>query len=422
MTGRPLPTRSRIRLTIALMILAWATQLLLHQWGYGAEAQSAAGAERFVAPAASGAAAVLELRDEATVYGTEVRLKQLFRWSERDAAAAGAVGELVLLRFDANAPYKSISLDEIKTTLRDAGVSLAALRFTGATACTVSRADTQVDQTTALQQWVDAKRGAASDGTNGTARASATPVAPPTRTEINTAEPADTSPVRTLRDLLKADVCQRLSVPADALQITFNPKDEGTLNLAEPQFRFNLTPRRVRDLGTVSWDVAVVGRDNAVRTVSVNADARAWRREVVAAKPLAFKQVIQAEDLEERRVLADRLPPAPLLEQSQIVGQQAARDLKPGTVLNVRLVDPVPLAKTGQLVTVNVAQGAVRIKTVARALEGGSFGETIRVKNDQTRDVYTVVLTGPQEGSVGPPPEPTPAGAKARTPVASAQP
>jgi flagella basal body P-ring formation protein FlgA len=422
MTGRPLP-RSKVRLAVALMILAWATQLLLHQWGYGAEARTQ-GAERFVGPAAGGGA-TLELRDEATVYGSEVRLKQVFRWAERDAAAAGAIGELVLARLDADAPYKSISLNEIKATLRDAGVSLAAVRFTGATTCTVARADAEVDQTTALEQWANAKRGGdPGNGSNGTARVSATPVAPPTRAEASAdATSADASPVRTLRDLLKADICQRLRVAPDALQITFNPKDEGTLNLAEPQFHFNLTPRRVRDLGPVAWDVAVVGRDNAVRTVAVSADARAWRHEVVAAKPLAFKQVIQSGDLEERRVLADRLPPAPLLARSQLVGQQAARDLKPGTVLTARLVDPVPLAKSGQLITVNVAQGAVRIKTVARALEGGSFGETIRVKNDQTRDVFTVVLTGPQEGSVGPPPaEATTTGAKARTPIASAQP
>src|SRR4051812_41456014 len=103
MTGQPLP-RSRVRLAVALMILAWATQLLLHQWGHGAEARDAAGAERFVGPASAGGA-TLELRDEATVYGGEVRLKQVFRWAERDAAAAGAIGELVLARFDAMAPY-----------------------------------------------------------------------------------------------------------------------------------------------------------------------------------------------------------------------------------------------------------------------------------------------------------------------------
>src|SRR5436305_601965 len=39
MYGRPLGKRKRIQITIGLVILAWATQLLLHQWGYGAEVE-----------------------------------------------------------------------------------------------------------------------------------------------------------------------------------------------------------------------------------------------------------------------------------------------------------------------------------------------------------------------------------------------
>ena len=37
MNGRPLGNCATVRLLIALTILAWATQTLLHQWGYGAE-------------------------------------------------------------------------------------------------------------------------------------------------------------------------------------------------------------------------------------------------------------------------------------------------------------------------------------------------------------------------------------------------
>ena len=56
----------------------------------------------------------------------------------------------------------------------------------------------------------------------------------------------------------------------------------------------------------------------------------------------------------------------------------------------------------GQYIAVTLDRGTVRIKSVGKALEGGSYGETIRVKNEATKDVYQVVLTGPQEGSVAP--------------------
>jgi hypothetical protein len=34
-------------------------------------------------------------------------------------------------------------------------------------------------------------------------------------------------------------------------------------------------------------------------------------------------------------------------------------------------------------------------------MESGSFGQTIKVKSEQTQDVYDVTLTGPQQASMG---------------------
>ena len=83
--------------------------------------------------------------------------------------------------------------------------------------------------------------------------------------------------------------------------------------------------------------------------------------------------------------MSDRLPDEPLLTIEQAVGQQAARDLKPGTILTARMVDPVQLIKTGQFVTITLSQGNIRVKTVVRAMESGSYGQTVRVKNESTR-------------------------------------
>ena len=73
-----------------------------------------------------------------------------------------------------------------------------------------------------------------------------------------------------------------------------------------------------------------------------------------------------------------------------------------GTVLTAKTVQAVPLARAGQFITITLSRGGVRIKTVGRAMEEGSFGQTIKVKNEATKDVYQVVLTGPQEGTMGP--------------------
>ena len=215
--------------------------------------------------------------------------------------------------------------------------------------------------------------------------------------------------MRSLRQALAEDLALRLNIPLDRLQVQFNPKDERVLALSEPQFRFNLEPTRARNLGDVGYDVLLVHGDAsagelpATRRVALAGFARAWETQVVVAKHLTGRQVIRAEDVTEQRTLVDRLSDEPLLTLAQVVNQQAARDLKPGTAVTARMVEAVPLAKTGQFVTVTFNQGGVHIKTVGRAMETGSFGQTIKVRNETTNDTYEVILAGPQEGTVGAP-------------------
>src|ERR1700678_1665297 len=98
---RPLSNRKFVQLMLALTILAWATQTLFHQWGYGQEAQFVApedqeagdaptdapatrGSEKFVPDghvASQMARGTLVLRADATVPDTQIKLKNICRWS-----------------------------------------------------------------------------------------------------------------------------------------------------------------------------------------------------------------------------------------------------------------------------------------------------------------------------------------------------
>ncbi|HZL34296.1 MAG TPA: flagellar basal body P-ring formation chaperone FlgA [Tepidisphaeraceae bacterium] len=414
MNGQPTSNRKMIRVLVALMILTWATQTLLHQWARGQEAPPQVviaapepAAERFV-PGTDQTAqgATLELRGEATVGGPQVTLRQICRWADADRTIFAPVADLVVARCQGNAPFQSITINEIRRTLRDAGVNLAAVRFAGTTNCTVTRSDVKYDEKSALAQWANAKNGqlpAAAPWdlptTRPAAQLAAEKLNAATTARARAAQGVAAPRPRTLLDLLLADAALRLALPVEQLQITFNPADEKLLNLAEPQFKFNLEARYVRNLGDVSWDVLIV-TEGGTKKVTVNAMARAWQKQVVVSRAMAYRQVIRNDDVIEHRVLADRLPDDPLLAVEQVVGQEAARELKPGTVITARMVSPVPLVKTGQFIAVTLTSGNVRIKTVGRAMEAGSFGQTVRVRNDATHEVYEVVLTGPQEGTM----------------------
>jgi flagella basal body P-ring formation protein FlgA len=419
--GRPtISNKQLVRVALALTILAWATQVLFKQWGYGAEAATnvpaelapepradapAAGprdlpAEHFISPrpmaGPNAVAVIIELRSEATITGPELRLKQIARWSSRDGEFFRTAGELVLARLDGRSPYRVIEIAEIRRAMSDAGVNMARVRFSGPMSCTINRSDTKPDPDAALAKFIAAKELPAAE----TFQAAPLPTAKALQSPATLPAAADSTGVRALRELLVEDLSIRLHVPLDQLQVAFNPKDDRVLNFCEPQFKFNLDAQRVRDLGQVSWNVTVVA-NGGQQKMEIAATARAWQSQLVVNHPITTRAVIRNEDVVEKRTLVDRLPDEAVLTAAQCIGQQAARDLRPGTVLTARMVEAIPLARNGQLITVTLNQGNIRVKSVARALEGGSFGQRIRVRNDTTNDIYDVVLTGQQEATLG---------------------
>ena len=270
-----------------------------------------------------------------------------------------------------------------------------------------------------MQQWVDAKstpttRDAARDGgcrdhtdvsahgqasvggaaVRGAARVTLTPAAPAVQVK-----PAD----RWEKRFTRCTIARRRAggtavVPVESLQVRFNPQDEKLLALSDPQFKFNIDGRRARNLGDVSWEVTVITNGGS-KKVSVIADA-AWQ----AAGAHRQAPGVQADHPRRR---PDRPPrpwwtgssmnPRPPARRSSARWRAASSRRDRRWTPRLR-VDPVPLVQTGQLVTITAAQGSVPIKTVARAMEPGTFGQTVRVRNEATRDIYEVTLTGPQEG------------------------
>src|SRR3712207_7014581 len=62
-------------------------------------------------------------------------------------------------------------------------------------------------------------------------------------------------------------------------------------NLPEANFKFNVQPRRARDLGDVAWDVTITGAVGGSRKAQIRCTARAWQNQVVVARPLTRRQV-----------------------------------------------------------------------------------------------------------------------------------
>ena len=385
-----------------LLRAAFIAALGLPACGFAADAgtepnyqvTSAKTTEHFV-PTTHTPVASIEMRDEAIVTGGDVTLKQVCRWPDADAEAFASVADLVVLRLGDGKAFDTITIDQLQATLGDAGVNPGLVNFSGAATCTVSRGDIKMDEGEALRAWVGA-----TDVALDVVKQDAEPEPDRPRPEaMNTGD---------LRARLIADAAQRLNLPADTLQVDFRPEDRKLLGLSAP-FEFAIEPQRYGDLGDTSWLVTITANGKSQR-VRITGGVRAWREELVLARPLNLRQTISEADFEVKRVLADKLGRDPLAKKDAAIGQQAARDLRAGTVLTDSMLAPVELARAGQLVTVLMRRGGVEVKSVATALQSGAAGDSIKVKNDLTREVFRVTLTGQQMAVLG-----------ASDPVASAE-
>src|SRR3954470_13929830 len=240
---RPADIRKMIQGLIILTLLAWATQTLVSQWGFGDEV--------FISPRSN---VVLELKSEAAVVGNEIRLNQLVRCGGANDVME-QTGDLIVARFVSGKASRSIDLDELKAILEGAGVNLAAIDFSGALRCVVTQNE-QTPQETAL-----------------------TEIAPTTR-------PVDAvvATSRSLRDLLISELADRFGLPIDSLQVRFSPQDEKVLALAESSHQFDVQPRKQRNLGDISWEVTVSSAQGTRQRHTISANVRAWQTQVTAVR------------------------------------------------------------------------------------------------------------------------------------------
>ncbi len=204
--GRPMGARKTVQLLVILTILAWATQTLFHQWGYGAIIVPSK--QALMAHVEPAAVRTIEVRPQVAVTSDSVTLRDVCRWSEEDQAALSPYADVVVSR----QPSGPITIDELKKSLRDAGADLKTVQFSGAATCTVVKG-AEVDVSAKTQATVApvAEQGAAVLETQSVA----IEVAPATQPQYFEEQLVITRALSTGQTLIKSDIAIK-RVPVDS--------------------------------------------------------------------------------------------------------------------------------------------------------------------------------------------------------------
>jgi flagella basal body P-ring formation protein FlgA len=392
-------TRKKVQLLVLLTLLAWATQTLFHQWGYGALIMPQTGSASALATGGSAAGTILEIRPQIQTPGATIMLRDVCRWSEKDQAVLEPVADLVVSRLSDAPGVRTVSVEQIKSALHDAGVNVSDVQFSGAALCavTVGKVDAIDIERAVMRQDVDA-----------TTQPAAQPTADPKAADSKTADsktgvapaPVVADAQQTpLKDLLLAQLHEELKLSPEQMQVDFDTKNQAVLAMTSPRCKFDITPQGTTTLGPVAWEI-VVKSDKGERRETVTATARAWENQLVLARQLSQGQTFIKSDVVEKCVLVDQLADNALTKSDDVLGEVAARDLKSGAVLTVNDATGARAVQAGESITVAMKLGKNRVETVAKALDDGARGNTVRAKNEANGDVYQVRITGPNSGDV----------------------
>ncbi|SMG18813.1 flagellar basal body P-ring formation chaperone FlgA [Dethiosulfovibrio salsuginis] len=115
---------------------------------------------------------------------------------------------------------------------------------------------------------------------------------------------------------------------------------------------------------------------------------------VVAQKPIGRGDIVSPSDLAMMTVEYERNR-SYYSDPAVLIGMAATRDMAKGQPFTARTIDDVEIVRSGSRVRIIHRKGGLIVSTSGRAMESGSIGDVIKVRNNRTRSIVSGTVTGP---------------------------
>lgn len=177
-------------------------------------------------------------------------------------------------------------------------------------------------------------------------------------------------------------------------ELTCSTPASVTVSADDPIVRVQRTSGTAPGVMVAVVDVIVAGIP--ARTVNVRCDA-VWEQQVlVALQPLKRHDVLEGEvyDTEWRRFTS--LPREGLLSTESPEGWRVTRPVSSGTVLTRTMVEPIPLVRRGDRISIVASTGGILVTAPGVAQGDGGPGEVIRVENTLSGQIVEAYVVDEQ--------------------------
>lgn len=317
----------------------------------------------------------------AVVLEDRVRLEEIAQVSSGEDATVAAVRACPIVAAPPPGGSTIITLSDVTKAMAASGINPTRVLIRGAARCQVSRPADVPRRTPPATQ----PAAVAAKGDSPTSRPVAdAPAVPGTLEEA-------------VRNFLEA----KLANLGGSVQVRFGPAARKALSLSSPAYTFRVRQRDGENMGLVALEVDVLENGQVADTVPIVCEVAILKSVVVARTPINRGELIEAKHLMlmERRFV--RISEIGVTELQPVIGQECTRFVERGGMLAVRDVKARSLVKRGDLVTVWARNGDLVVKSVAKALGAGTYGESIQAKNEATGEIFPITITGPQTAEAG---------------------
>jgi len=190
-------------------------------------------------------------------------------------------------------------------------------------------------------------------------------------------------------------VSEKLESVGGRVHVRFSANAKNALSLSRPEYDFRVHWRSEPRLGPCSLEVDILQEGQLKQTLPMVVEVSLTLPVVVAARPINRGQVVRESDVQLQACDFFHLDRIGLTDPGMVIGQQARRFIRSGEMIYLRDLKSSPLVRPGDLVTVWSEVGGLKIKTVGKAVEGGTYGETIAVRNESSRQTFQATVVGP---------------------------
>ncbi len=177
-----------------------------------------------------------------------------------------------------------------------------------------------------------------------------------------------------------------------------NSGKEATLKEVQSKSEVHLLPGLV-SIKAIPFEADAPGRMNFAMTAEVegqepvrfNVDALVdeWREVPAAKRPLNKGAVVSESDLMMARLNVHQIPRDVILDRSQIVGMETAKDLNSGELFRSSKIEQPAAVVPGDRVTMVYRKGLLEATAKGIAIDSGSIGQTVRIKNESSKRIVS---------------------------------